>query len=125
MNFININIFYFCFAEYESSSVRSDEGRMSSSSVVAATVCSAVLSLLIGFFVGFIGSRWLARKNKNKMASTNAQLAASMEQSQRLTNKPIDFVVNVNGGGTLSRNPVLKNNLNTDTLEKTVKKIYL
>jgi hypothetical protein len=98
---------------------------MSSSSVVAATVCSAVLSLLIGFFVGFIGSRWLARKNKNKMASTNAQLAASMEQSQRLTNKPIDFVVNVNGGGTLSRNPVLKNNLNTDTLEKTVKKIYL
>ena len=60
------------------------------------------------------------------MASPNAQLAAANEQSQRLTSKPIDFVVNVNnGGGTLNRNPMLKNNLNTDTLEKTVKKIYL
>ena len=66
------------------------------------------------------------KKNLTKTAATNAQLAASInEQSQRLTAKPIDFVVNVsNCNGTLHKNP-LKNNLNTDTLEKTVKKIYL
>jgi len=111
----------------ESSSVKSGEEYLSGGSIAVASVGSAFIALMIGFLVGFAGSRWLAkRKNQTKTAATNAQLAASMnEQSQRLTAKPIDFVVNVNNwNGTVNKSPP-KNNLNTDTLEKTVKKIYI
>ncbi|CAG7838408.1 unnamed protein product, partial [Allacma fusca] len=104
--------------DFKSSFVKSEDGTVSSHSVVLATTTSAILSLLVGFALGFIAAKWLStRQNKTKDSSTNAQLAAN--EAQRLTTKPIDFVVNV---PTANKNP-LKNNLNSETLEKTVKKI--
>jgi len=100
---------------------------MSGGSVAAATLGFAFIALMIGFLIGFVGSRWLAKKKDlTETAATNAQLAASRnEQSQKLTAKPIDFVVNVNNwNGTVNKTPP-KHNLNTDTLGKTVKKIYI
>lgn len=67
-------------------------------------------------------SRLIFSKQDQKKPATNAQLAASMNESQRLT-KPIDFVLNVPNVNS-NKLPV-KNNLNAGTLEKTVKKIYL
>lgn len=98
---------------------------MSSKSIILATLSSTILSLLVGFTLGFIASKWLAlRRNKlsdtsSNGSSTNAQLAA-INESQRLT-KSIDFVVNV--PSVNNKNNKLNNT--TDTLEKTVKKIYL
>lgn len=94
----------------------SGTSEVSSQSIAVATISSALLSLMIGFPVGFLVCKWLASRQNKTKASTNAQLhAANMNESQRLTN------VNVCAN---NKNP-LKNNLNTETLEKTVKKIYL
>ncbi|CAL8099980.1 unnamed protein product [Orchesella dallaii] len=107
--------------DYESSFVTAGgDAQVSSKSIAVATISSALLSLMIGFPVGFLVCKWLASRQNKTKPSTNAQLAATMNESQRLT-KPIDFVVNVS---PVNKNP-LKNNLNTGTLEKTVKKIYL
>ncbi|ODM90001.1 Semaphorin-1A, partial [Orchesella cincta] len=106
--------------DYESSFVTAGDAHLSSKSIAVATISSALLSLMIGFPVGFLVCKWLASRQNKTKPSTNAQLAATMNESQRLT-KPIDFVVNVS---PVNKNP-LKNNLNTGTLEKTVKKIYL
>lgn len=108
--------------DYESSFVTSGRSQVSSQSIAVATISSALLSLMIGFPVGFLVCKWLASRQNKTKTSTNAQLAAATHnESQRLT-KPIDFVVNVSPSN--NKNP-LKNNLNTETLEKTVKKIYL
>ncbi|OXA59509.1 Semaphorin-1A [Folsomia candida] len=102
--------------DFTTSYVRGD---VTSQSIALATVSSAVLALLVGFTLGFLVCKLIANHQSKTPTSTNAQLAATLNESQRLTSKPIDFVVNV------PKNP-LKNNLNTtDTLEKTVKKIYL
>jgi len=75
--------------------------------------------------MGFLVSKWIESRSKKSQSSTNSQLTATLNESQRLTKpkeiKPIDFVVNV---PTSNKSPI-KNNLNTDTIEKTVKKIYI
>ncbi|ODM99453.1 Semaphorin-4E [Orchesella cincta] len=108
--------------DFKSSYVRSaEEGYVTNQSLVLATTSTAGVSLLIGFVLGFIVSKLISSRQTQKKPATNAQLAATMNESQRLT-KPIDFVLNVPSAN--NKVPV-KNNLNTGTLEKTVKKIYL
>jgi len=100
-------------------------------SVVAATLSSALICLLMGFFIGFLSSRWLAARsapNTKKNGGPGAN-TASLNESQRLTspiinNKPqVDFVVSV---PTLNRNSSSKNSVHCDSkTNKTVKKVYI
>ncbi|CAL8110984.1 unnamed protein product [Orchesella dallaii] len=108
--------------DFKSSYVRSaEEGYVTNQSLVLATTSTAGVSLLIGFVLGFVVSKLISSRQTQKKPATNAQLAATMNESQRLT-KPIDFVLNV---PSVNNKVPVKNNLNTGTLEKTVKKIYL
>jgi len=97
-------------------------------SIAVASVGAGFLALMIGFLIGFAGSRWLVnKKNLAKTAATNAELATSRkEQSERLTDKKsIDFPPNVNSWNERVDKDPGKDYPRADTLEKTAKKIYI